>query len=59
MTDKLHCIPIGLTPILRGKEAADFLIKLYEDESKPAYPIPTPKLNEAIRLMKEHANRSK
>ena len=42
-------------PILRGKVAAKFLAEVIENENKPAFMIPTPKLGEAIIAIKKYA----
>lgn len=43
--------PIGATPVLTGKEAAEFITKLHKDVKKPVGLIPTPKLKEARKLI--------
>jgi hypothetical protein len=48
-------LPIGSTPVLRGKEAVEFLTKLHKDAREPANLTPTPKLEEAHRLIEKHA----
>ena len=48
-------LPIGTTPILRGEEAAKFLVRLHEDAQKPVHLTPTPNLRKARRLAKEYA----
>ena len=45
-------IPIGVTPVLTGKEAAAFLKRLNDDLKNPVGPTPTPKLKDAIALIK-------
>ena len=50
-------LPIGRTPILRGKEAVKFLTMIHEDAQKPVHLIPTPKLEEAHKLIKKHEKR--
>lgn len=50
-------LPIGATPVLTGKEAADFMVQLYKDAQKPVGLTPTPKLKEACELIKKHAER--
>ena len=50
-------LPIGATPVLTGKEAADFIVKLHKDVHKPVSLTPTPKLDKACELIKEHASR--
>ena len=44
--------PIGVTPILRGKEATEFLAMIQRDLEKPVGLIPTPKLGKARELIK-------
>jgi hypothetical protein len=50
-------LPIGSTPVLRGKQAVEFLKKIYAEENIPAYPVPTPKLKEAERLAREYCKK--
>ncbi|KKM50613.1 hypothetical protein LCGC14_1556000 [marine sediment metagenome] len=45
-------LPIAPTPILKGKEANDFLRNLLKNEKKPAYLVPTPKLERALNLIR-------
>jgi hypothetical protein len=45
--------PISATPILRGKQATDFLNRVYSDAKKPLGYVPTPKLVEAEKLIKK------
>ena len=47
--------PIGATPVLKGKEAVEFLAKLHADEKKPVRLTPTPKLDKAHELAKQYA----
>jgi hypothetical protein len=48
-------IPIGATPVLTGKEAAEFIKMIHKDAQKPASLTPTPKLGKARELIKKHA----
>ena len=48
-------LPIAATPVLTGREAAEFLTALHRDAQKPVALIPTPKLEEARKLIKKHA----
>jgi hypothetical protein len=50
-------LPIGATPVLKGKEAADFIVKLHKDAKKPVNLTPTPKLDKACELIEQHASR--
>jgi hypothetical protein len=50
-------LPIGATPVLTGKEAADFIVKLHKDAQKPVNLTPTPKLEQACELIRKHAGR--
>ena len=46
--------PIGVTPVLTGKEAARFMAKIRADERKPVGPTPTPKLAKAQEFIRAH-----
>jgi hypothetical protein len=48
-------LPIGETPILKGREATTFIKRMHKDAQKPVGPIPTPKLDEAYKSIKEYA----
>ncbi len=48
-------LPIGVTPILTGKAAAEFLTKMHKDAQRPVGLTPTPKLEEARKLIKKYA----
>ena len=52
-------LPIAPTPILRGKDAEEFDRKIAEGLKHPVYPVPTPKLENAKRLIKAYAERLK
>ena len=47
-------LPIGATPVLNGKEAAEFLAMLHKDAQEPTSLTPTPKLEEACKLIEKH-----
>ena len=46
--------PISATPILRGKDAEKFLAMVCEDSKIPAGPVPTPKLEQAKKFIREY-----
>lgn len=46
--------PIGATPVLTGKEAETFLDNIHKNSKKRVTQVPTPKLEEAHRLIKKH-----
>lgn len=46
--------PIEPTPILRGREAKRFEARVSEDLKKPCRLIPTPRLEQARRIVKEY-----
>lgn len=46
-------LPIGATPILKGKEADEFLKRLEADLKKPVGLTPTPKLGEALAKIRK------
>lgn len=48
--------PIAPTPVLRGKEAIEFISTIHKDAGSPAYLIPTPKLEKARKLINRYAN---
>jgi hypothetical protein len=50
-------LPIGATPVLRGKKAAEFLVTIHADAQIPASLTPTPKLAQACKLIEKHAKR--
>ena len=50
-------LPIGVTPVLTGKEARRFLAKILAEEHNLVRPVPTPKLAEAERLIREYGNK--
>ncbi len=51
-------LPIAPTPILRGKDAQRFVLTVANDLKRPASYVPTPKLAEAERLVREYATKS-
>jgi len=56
MEEKM-ALPIAPTPKL-GKEASEkFIKRVNRDLKNPVGPVPTPKLNEAIRMIKTDATR--
>jgi len=48
-------LPIGRTPILRGKAAESFIVKLKADLKKPVRLVPTPKIDTAKKMVLAHA----
>lgn len=48
-------LPIAATPVLKGKDAADFLRTIANDLKSPAKMIPTPKLGHARELISKYA----
>lgn len=46
-------LPITPTPVLKGKEASDFLHKIENDLKKPSTYIPTPNLWRVKELVKK------
>lgn len=52
-------LPIAPTPILTGQDAKEFYKKIDHGLKNPVYPVPTPKLDHAKRLIKEYAARNK
>lgn len=52
--------PIGPTPKLGKKATNEFLDRIKKDLKKPVGPVPTPKIDEAIKLiMSDAENRQK
>jgi len=47
-------IPIGATPVLRGKEADRFAELVIESEKHPVKFVATPKLEKARAMVKEY-----
>ncbi|NOX25697.1 MAG: hypothetical protein GXP59_06220 [Deltaproteobacteria bacterium] len=48
-------LPIAATPVLKGREASDFLRQIEKDLQKPLTYTPTPKLGQAKKLIKKYA----
>lgn len=48
-------LPIAATPVLTGREAAEFIITIHKEAKRPARLTPTPKLDEACELIKKYA----
>lgn len=48
-------LPIGETPVLKGKEVVAFIKEMHEDAGKSVGSVPTPKLDEAYKSIKEYA----
>lgn len=46
--------PITPTPILKGREATKFLDRISKDSKTPSGLTPTPKLEQAQKLIREH-----
>jgi len=46
--------PITATPILKGKEATKFLVMIHKDSKTTSGLTPTPKLEQAQKLIKEY-----
>ncbi|MBF0232870.1 MAG: hypothetical protein HQK65_07510 [Desulfamplus sp.] len=52
-------LPIGETPILRGRDAVEFMKRLEADLKRPAYLTPTPKIENARALIRAYAEKLK
>lgn len=52
-------LPIGSTPILKGRDAKKFDEKIKQDLQRPTRLVPTPRLEEARKLVMEYAVTSK
>ena len=52
-------LPIAATPVLTGQDAVVFMRTIEEDIKKPSRLVPTPKLEQARRLIKQHASDKK
>ncbi len=52
-------LPVAATPILKGKDASDFLHRIERDLQKPLKYTPTPKLKHAKELVKKYAAKGK
>jgi len=51
--------PIAATPVLTGKEATHFINTIHENSNKPVGPVPTPKLGNAQKLIKQYSEHGK
>lgn len=47
-------IPIGATPVLKGKDATRFLAQMRANENKKVGLVPTPRLYKAVKLLKKY-----
>lgn len=52
-------IPIAPTPELSGKEAAAFIKSMYENAKNPVGVIATPKLDQAVQIIRKNASTKK
>jgi len=52
-------LPIAATPVLKGRDASDFLHKIESDLKKPLKYTPTPKLGQAKELVKKYVAKGK
>jgi hypothetical protein len=52
-------MPIAPTPVLQGKEAVDFQMRLDADLKRPVKLVKTPKIQKARELIKQYASRTK
>lgn len=50
-------LPIGATPVLRGKRAVEFLEMIHADAAITVTLTPTPKLTKALRSISVYAKR--
>jgi hypothetical protein len=48
-------LPITPTPVLEGEDAENFIRRLHEDLKTPATLVPTPKIEQARKLVREYA----
>lgn len=51
--------PISATPVLKGKDAERFLKRICKNANRQVYLVPTPKLVEAERLIKQISDNEK
>ncbi len=51
--------PIGTTPVLTGKEAAKFIVRIQEEAKTKVGLTPTPKLETACDLIKQYSENGK
>ena len=47
--------PIAATPELKGKEATSFITKIHENANKTVGIVPTPKLENAQKLIERYS----
>ena len=52
-------MPIAPTPVLEGKEVAEFKKRLDADLKRPVRLVQTPKIGKARKLIKQYASRPK
>lgn len=52
-------LPIAPTPVLYGEDAAKFCKTVYDDLKKPVGPVSTPRLEQALKLIRQHAAEKK
>jgi hypothetical protein len=53
-------LPIAATPVLTGQDAKAFSATIEQDLKKPSRLVPTPKLEQARKLIKQqHASKRK
>ena len=52
-------LPIAATPVLTGQDAETFSATIEKDLKKPSRLVPTPKLEQARKLIKQHASKRK
>lgn len=49
-------LPIGATPVLKGKDAERFLKMVRDNENKKVGPTPTPNIEKAKELIKKYSD---
>ena len=52
-------LPVAATPILKGKDASNFLHKIENDLKKPLKYTSTPKLDQAKKLVRKYVAKRK
>ena len=52
-------LPIAATPVLTGQDAKVFFATIEKDLKKPSRLVPTPQLEQARKLIKQHALKRK
>lgn len=52
-------LPIAATPVLTGQDAEAFSATIEKDLKKPSRLVPTPKLEQARELIRQHASKRK